>query len=160
MGIFNRKDKTEKLAEAEVTLNNYLSEYLTSLLNLSKAEKISGEKFSSYMALAKMEVDDELENGEKKRQEKLVDKSCKMGYDCILAGNRKNPNKISFCQFSTQGYSINNNKTEYEKLYLNCDRDKVAEISKKLMKKAKKENLPLTFKIAYEDGISDNYKRS
>jgi len=159
MGIFKKKYEVAKLPESKKPpLDTYIAYYLTSVLNLSKEAKEGKAKFSSYTALTKMKWMIEPENDEKKRQDKLINKCRKMGYSYIKSIGEGE--EINWCQFSTLGYNVNENKSELEKLYINCDRDKVADISKKLMKTAKKQKLPISFKIAYEDGISDNYHRS
>lgn len=140
--------------------NQLIDSYIISVHTCLSQENAPSTKDVSYKALLRMNCETEPENGEKKRQDKLVDKSGKMGYEHVLGYNRTTPGKISFCQFSTNGYSINDDTTEVDKLYINCDRDKIACISKELMKAAKKSKTDITFKMTYEDGISDNYKRA
>lgn len=140
--------------------NQLIDSYIISVHTCLSQKNPPSPQDVSYKALVRMNCEDEPENGEKKRQDRLVAKSGKMGYEHVLGYNRNNPSKISFCQFSTNNYSINDDTTEVDKLYINCDRDKIASISKELMKAAKKSKTDITFKMTYEDGISDNYKRA
>ena len=137
------------------SINDYLDSYIE---NLSSLCNECDSDVLSYRALTRIDNVEEPENGEKKRQDNLIASSSKLGFSHALA-RKYNSNKISFCQFTSEGYNIDDDEDK-EKFYINCDRDKIAKISKKLMKQAKREKTNLSFKITYEDGISDNYKRN
>lgn len=140
--------------------NELIDEYITSVNNCCSGEKTIPTNDISYRALVGMHGYFEPENGEKKRQDKLISKSSKMGYEHVLGRSKNTPGKITFCQFTTSGYSVDDSVTAVDKLYINCDRDQIANISQQLMKLAHKSKTKLSFKITYEDGINDNYKRS
>ena len=163
MGLFKKKKEEVQYEYIESTLEENFEEYINNFYQLKNdSEKGEDVIFDTYHALITMGNGIGIENGEGQRQQKLIDKigNGKGKFEYILGRSKNTPNKIHFCQVSTYGYSIDEDKKEVEKLYVNCDRDKVSMIIQQLMKKTKKHKVNLSMKFAYEDQISKNYLRN
>lgn len=151
-----RQNKIDSTAYVEHTMQEYIERYLDTYKKmLDKGDK----QADSYHALTNMNLDfDETGNSQYVKQQKLFKKASKMGFSLTRDFNNSK-GTANFLQFRTQGYLPE--ECEIEKLHINCDRDKVNQISQKLMEMSKKQKVNLCFKIPYENKektVNNNFR--
>lgn len=160
MDFWKKKKASQKEHQDSYNMEELLCKYVDSLQTLRDSAKRNPQiKFDTYHALMSLGTSFEPENGEAKKQEVLLNKLHKnKQYEYVMG--RNSHGKATFCQITTNGYELDDEKKPVQKLYINCERDKVADIVLGILKGCSKQKVDLSMKFVYEDGQSNNYLRN
>lgn len=160
MGFWQKQKESNNQEVRESNMEELLYEYIDSLQKLRYESQSNPQaKFDTYHALVRMGASKEPENGEAKRQSDFLRELSKKGeYEYILG--RNSHGRATFCQVVTDGYKLDDEKQKVQKLYINCDRDKITDIVQSILSSCNKQKVDISLKFVCEDGQSNNYLRN